>query len=108
MRAVVVGSDLGFAEGPVITQAGEQLVTSIDRGCIYRLGEHEPSVFGVTGGGPNGAVEGRAGGGATVIYVAQNGGTRPAHRWPHVTGGIQATRGGGLVQWVTQDPVSPN
>ena len=108
MLTRVLGADLGFTEGPVITQAGEFLVTSIDRGCIYRLGPAGPSVFATTGGGPNGAVEGRAADGTTLIYVAQNGGTRPAHRWPHVTGGIQVARSGGLVQWVTQDPVSPN
>src|SRR3954470_3118992 len=107
MLARVAGTDLGFTEGPVITRAGEYLVTSIDRGIIYRLGRDAASVFALTGGGPNGAVEGRAAG-ETVIYVAQNGGTRPAHRWPYVTGGVQAAHSGGLVQWVTQDPVSPN
>lgn len=108
VRARVVGTDLGFTEGPVITQAGDHLVTAIDRGCIYRVGPDGPSVFAVTGGGPNGAVEGPTADGSTLLYVAQNGGTRPAHRWPHVTGGIQAVRSGGLVHWVTQDPVSPN
>ena len=108
MEARVVARDLGFTEGPVITQGGELLVTSVDHGCVYLLDPPGPSVFAVTGGGPNGAVEAMPIGDSTVVYIAQNGGTRPAHRWPHVTGGVQLARRGGLVQWVTQDPVSPN
>ncbi len=101
-------SDLGFTEGPVITQAGEFVVTSIDRGCVYRVRDGEATVLAVTGGGPNGATEGPHDGVGPSIYVAQNGGTRPARRWPYVTGGIQVVRAGGRVDWVTQDPVSPN
>jgi gluconolactonase len=40
--------------------------------------------------------------------VAQNGGIWPARRWPFVTGGVQVVRPGGKVDWLTQDPISPN
>ena len=104
MEGRIVARDLGFTEGPVITQAGEFMVTSIDHGCLYRITADACEVLAVTGGGPNGAAEGI---GAT-IYVSQNGGKRPAHRWPNVTGGIQVIHDGGRVEWLTQDPVSPN
>jgi gluconolactonase len=102
-----VGSGAGFTEGPVIRQDGQVVCTSIDHGCLYALspdGPELPEVLAVTGGGPNGATEGPGG----VIYVAQNGGRRPARKWPYVTGGVQAVGPGGLVSWVTMDPVSPN
>lgn len=100
----IVTSGAGFTEGPVITQDGHLICTSIDHGCLYRLGPAGPEVHAVTGGGPNGAAEGPGG----VIYVAQNGGRRPARRWPYVTGGVQAAGPGGRVDWVTTDPISPN
>jgi gluconolactonase len=78
--------------------------TSIDHGCLYALRPAGPEVLAVTGGGPNGATEGPGG----VIYVAQNGGRRPARPWPGVTGGVQAIGPGGLVSWVTMDPVASN
>lgn len=104
MEPRVIGRDLGFAEGPVITRAGEFVVTSIDQGCLYRITADVCEVLAVTGGGPNGATEGPG----AAIYVSQNGGKRPAHRWPNVTGGIQVVYPGGRVEWLTQDPVSPN
>lgn len=108
MQVRVLASDLGFTEGPVITLAGDVVVTSIDRGCLYRIGSDGASVMAVTGGGPNGLTEGTSESGGSTLYVSQNGGTRPAHKWPYVTGGIQVVRLGGRVDWVTQDPVSPN
>lgn len=108
MAARVLASDLGFTEGPVITQAGDFVVSSIDRGCLYRISGGDVSVLAVTGGGPNGATEGAVETTGGTFYVSQNGGTRPAHRWPFVTGGIQVVRPGGHVDWLTQDPVSPN
>jgi gluconolactonase len=56
----------------------------------------------VTGGGPNGLTEGKDG----VLYVAQNGGKHPAHKWPGITGGVQRISAGGTVDYLTQDPVS--
>jgi gluconolactonase len=104
MNVGIVAADVGFTEGPVVTQAGEVIFTSIDRGCLYRLGPDGLEVMAITGGGPNGATEGAS----EAIYVAQNGGTRPAHHWPYVTGGVQVVRKGGKVDWLTQDPISPN
>jgi gluconolactonase len=108
MEGRVIGHDLGFTEGPVITQGGELVVTSIDHGRLYRITEDVTEVLAVTGGGPNGATEGLPDASGAVFYVSQNGGRRPAHRWPFVTGGIQVVHGGGRVDWLTQDPVSPN
>jgi len=103
-RHRVLATGVGFAEGPVITRGGKIVVTSIDHGCLYRITPAGAEVLAVTGGGPNGATEGPDGN----LYVAQNGGSRPAHRWPYVTGGVQAVRPGGRVDWLTQDPVAPN
>lgn len=100
----VIGSGLGFAEGPVVTQDGRVICTSVDQGCLYVMGSEGQEVLAVPGGGPNGATEGPGG----VIYVAQNGGRRPARKWPFVTGGVQGVGQGGLVSWVTMDAVSPN
>jgi gluconolactonase len=104
MQGRVVAEGLGFTEGPVITQSGELVVTSIDHGCLYRITDDGGEVLAVTGGGPNGATEGQTG----LLYVSQNGGTRPAHRWPFITGGIQVVYPGGRVGWLPQDPVTPN
>ena len=68
------------------------------------LGPAGPQTLAVTGGGPNGATEGPGG----VLYVAQNGGRRPARKWPYIAGGVQAVGPGSRVNWVTTDPVSPN
>jgi gluconolactonase len=108
MQGRVIGRDLGFTEGPVITQNGEFVVTSIDHGCLYRIAADGCDVLAVTGGGPNGATEGPPGGVESTFYVSQNGGKRPAHAWPYVTGGIQVVRPGGRVDWLTQEPISPN
>lgn len=60
---------LGFAEGPVLTSAGDLVAVSVDQGRLVRRGANgEETVFDL-GGGPNGAVEGGDG----TIYVAQNG-----------------------------------
>jgi gluconolactonase len=95
---------VGFTEGPVITQSGAVVFTSIDQGRVYRTCGDDIAVLAITGGGPNGAAEGVGG----LIYISQNGGRRPAHRWPFVTGGIQIVHPGGRVEWLTQDLVSPS
>ena len=104
MNAEVIASGVGFTEGPVFLRDGSVAFTSIDHGCVYRVGGGETKVLALTGGGPNGATEGADG----QLFIAQNGGTTPAHRWPFVTGGVQVVRSGGKVDWLTQDPISPN
>src|ERR1700694_5514439 len=89
--------DIGFTEGPVLLQNGSALVTSIDGARLYTI-DREGGVTSVdTGGGPNGATEGRNG----VVYVAQNGGYRPFVRHGGSTGGVQAVQPDGAVSWVT-------
>jgi gluconolactonase len=70
MEPRVIGSKLGFTEGPVWTSDGRLLVTSISHGCIYEVAAGGARVVAQTGGGPNGLTEGEGG----VLYVAQNGG----------------------------------
>ena len=105
MEIRTVATGVGFAEGPTILENGDVVVTSIDQGRIYRLPRHGAAeVLAVAGGGPNGSTEGSDG----RIYVSQNGGTKPAHNWPGICGGIQAVQPNGEVAWITQDTVSPN
>lgn len=104
MNFEVIASGVGFTEGPVFTQDGRIVFTSIDQGKVYQVENGETSVLALTGGGPNGATEGADG----TIYIAQNGGRFPAHRWPGITGGVQAIHPGGRVSTVTGDPVHPN
>lgn len=99
-----LASGMGFTEGPVFRQAGEIIVTSIDRGHLYAIGPDGSRLFAVTGGGPNGATEGSDG----SIYVTQNGGRGPNWTRPAMTGGVQAVRPDGLIEWITTDPISPN
>jgi gluconolactonase len=102
-----IATGVGFAEGPVITPEGEVFVTSIDHGRVYRITDAGAETFAELGGGANGATLGEDG----TLYVAQNGG-----RWSHQgpawgldsVGGVQAVQLDGSVQWVTQDPISPN
>ena len=107
IKGTVIASDLGFTEGPVIRQRGDYICTSCDRGLLYRVDGGVASVFAETGGGPNGSTEGADG----KIYVAQNGRGVPPYgeRLRGITGGVQVVSpDGSNVDWVTQDPVSPN
>ena len=104
MEFTTLATDAGFTEGPVFTQSGDIVFTSIDRGQVYTIRDGEMSVLGLTGGGPNGATEGPD----NSIFVAQNGGQFPAHRWPGVTGGVQAISPEGLVRTICTDPCFPN
>lgn len=70
MELRVVATGVGFCEGPVWTQDGRPIVTSISHGCLYELTAGEARVAARTGGGPNGLTEGPDG----VLYVTQNGG----------------------------------
>jgi gluconolactonase len=100
----VLAEDVGRCEGPIWRQDGSIAIVSLDHGCIYVVADSGRSTLAVTGGGPNGAAEGRDG----SLYVAQNGGKPPARPWPFVTGGIQIVQPGGRVDWLSTDPVSPN
>jgi gluconolactonase len=102
-----LATGLGATEGPVITQGGEVLVTSMDHGRLYRVDGDQPIIYATTGGGPNGAAEGPD----HRIYVAQNGGQwrnwHPGYM-AGMTGGIQVVGPGRSIEWLTLDPISPN
>lgn len=104
MKTTTIGRGLGFLEGPVQTSDGRLIATSIDQGRVYVADSGDVRVLAETGGGPNGAAEGRDG----SLYVAQNGGRPPAKPQAGVTGGVQVVSADGTVTWLTQDPVSPN
>jgi gluconolactonase len=91
MRSRVVAAGVDFCEGPVWTQDGRLIFTSIDHGCLYELTSDGLRLRAETGGGPNGLTEGRGG----ILYVAQNGGSlRPeAARSPAAEPGIQRVEG---------------
>src|SRR5262245_39878816 len=73
-----LGTDLGFTEGPVITDDGAVLVVDIDRGRVLRLADGSVEVVATPGGGPNGlALET-----PTTVLVANNGG----FLWSEVNG----------------------
>jgi len=66
----VLASDLGFTEGPVITDDGAVLAVDIDGGRVVRIEDGAVSVVATPGGGPNGmALET-----PTTAIVANNGG----------------------------------
>lgn len=96
-------SDLGFIEGPVVLRDGSVVVTSIDRGLLYRVTETGKEVVARTGGGPNGATEGADG-----LYVAQNGGCWPALNEIRAEAGIQRIAPDGTVTTVMTGPTAPN
>jgi gluconolactonase len=74
----VLGSDLGFTEGPVITDDGAVLVVDIDGGRVLRLADGDVSVVATPGAGPNGmALET-----ASTALIANNGG----FLWTEVNG----------------------
>src|SRR4051812_39241541 len=96
----VLFEDLGFTEGPVIMQNGSIAVVCTLEGIVAIRAQDGVVTNVDVGGGPNGAAENRDG----TLYIAQNGGRRPSK----ITGGIQAVRPDGSVEWVTMDPVAPN
>jgi gluconolactonase len=75
----VLGSGLGFTEGPVIADDGAVHVVDIDGGRILRLAGGAPAaVVAEPGGGPNGMAPETA----TTVLVANNGG----FLWAEVNG----------------------
>jgi gluconolactonase len=99
----VVATDVGLAEGPVFLQDGSLITVSADHGQILRYDDTGPSIFAITGTGPNGLAEGSDG----SVYVTMCGrvGKRPRDGTPV---GILSVRPSGRLHWVTQDPVAPN
>ena len=74
----VLAGDLGFTEGPVITDDGAVLAVDIDGGRVLRIADGAVSVVATPGGGPNGmALET-----TTSAIVANNGG----FLWSEVNG----------------------
>lgn len=86
-------------------QDGRLLVTSIDHGRIYAVGDGRARPYAQPGGGPNGATEGDAG----LLFVAQNGGRLMGQTVDaKATGGIQVVDPDGDIRWVSRDPIAPN
>ena len=81
----IFAKDVGFNEGPVDCQDGSLVVTSLDLGKVFRITQGQVSVLAETGGGANGATEGRDG----QIFVTQNGGTPPALNRIRSRAGVQ-------------------
>jgi gluconolactonase len=101
----MLATGLGKAEGPVVRQSGDVVVTSNSLGRIYRLADGGAEVLAETGGGANGAAEGAGG----ALYVAQSGRRPPdVPPSPELCGGVQVVAADGAVTWLTRDPVAPN
>ena len=66
----VIGSGLGFPEGPVIMEDGSVILVEIQKGCISRLWNGKREVIAALGGGPNGLALGPDG----ALYCCNNGG----------------------------------
>ncbi len=81
LRFEVLGSGLGFTEGPVIAEDGTVFVVDIDGGRVLRVAGGDVAVVATPGGGPNGmALET----GSTAV-VANNGG----FLWSELEGGTR-------------------
>jgi gluconolactonase len=74
----VLATDLGFTEGPVITDDGAVLAVDIDGGRVVRIADGAVSVVATPGGGPNGMALQTP----TTALVANNGG----FLWSDVSG----------------------
>ncbi|MFJ6535194.1 SMP-30/gluconolactonase/LRE family protein [Paenarthrobacter sp. NPDC091711] len=104
MEFQTAAAGVGFTEGPVFTQRGSLVFVSVDQGILYETSARTTKALARTGGGPNGAAEGRDG----IIYVAQNGGQWPGNRTEGVSGGVQAVYPDGAMVTLTTDPIYPN
>ena len=105
MQPRVVATDVGFSEGPVWTQDGRLLVTSISHGAVYEIGADAARVLAQTRGGPNGMTEGRDG----ALYVAQNGGIfgRSGQSASRAEPGVQVVEGAN-VRYLASGLGTPN
>jgi gluconolactonase len=103
-----LAGDLGFTEGPLITERGEIVCVSISEGMLHHISsDGSATVLADLGGGPNGACPGPNG----EIYVAQNGGNWMVGGGKGVKteSGVQAVRArDGDTRWVTTLPLAPN
>jgi gluconolactonase len=99
-QARVIADGLGRCEGPVLQDDGTVVVASMSAGCLYAIGAEGTHVLASTGGEPNGLAVGADG----ALYVAQAG-LREGRRFP---GGIQRVGADREVEWITEDPISPN
>ncbi len=106
-----LAAGIGFTEGPVWTQSGELLVTSMSRGLVYQVDlgpadEPRPPLASYeTGGGPNGLAEGPGG----LVYVAQNGAATAPSRSPRpVTPSIQVLDHGEVRDLLVTGLAAPN
>jgi gluconolactonase len=77
----VIGTGLGFPEGPVMRDDGSVFVVDIDGGRIVRVADGATTDVATPGGGPNGMAVGPDG----FAYVANNGG----FLWSDVGDGIR-------------------
>jgi gluconolactonase len=100
----VLASGLGALEGPVTCQNGALVVTSIDQGKLYRIADGHVKTLATTGGGPNGATEGKDG----AIFVAQNGGAPPARNEIRSPAGVQVIDPSGTIRRLGEGMRSPN
>jgi gluconolactonase len=101
----VVATGVGFSEGPVWTQDGRLLITSISHGVVYEIASDGARVLAQTGGGPNGMTEGAGG----TLYVAQNGGIfgRSGQSASRAEPGIQVIEGD-AVRYLAHGLGAPN
>ena len=107
-----LATDVGFGEGPVVTTAGEIVITSIDQGRLYIVRvDGAVEVLAELGGGPNGATADLN----DDIFVAQNGGNWAVGRERGLTpetfdpAGVQkVSLVDGSVEFVSNAPLAPN
>jgi gluconolactonase len=106
----VLARGVGFTEGPIVTETGAVVFTSIDQGVLYLIDERgEVSVLALTGGGPNGACDYDG-----TYFVAQNGGNwmvgreRGLEPPPPAPASVQRIDAGGVAVSITEEPHAPN
>ena len=99
-----LGEGLGFLEGPVLTERGSLIVTSISLGEIW---EFEPDGTGKHILSAEGGVNGLTIGPGGQLFGTHIWHTHPVPEWKKSTGGI-VTWVDGAMQFVSRDPISPN
>jgi gluconolactonase len=96
--AVLLASDLGFPEGPVVMPDSSVVLCDGNTGELLRWGDGQLDTYATTGGSPWGAVLGSNG----VIYVTQ-GGNVPGSGDFSATCGIQAVHPDGKVELIASE-----